>query len=509
MHEIADNESLMSDLVLGTYKKILESELPARPKVPGMILHAQHKGAGDSAFWVEKKGTSYTVAISMFDPIPYLGTSAELDNHVLRQGLSRSRGVEYLYPYKLIIGCLGLVPHEARLGITITLQVDRDGQMKPKGLFPSAVRVNDELTYAEADNIIEDTHHPLSLQLRHTLELTRLLERERRTGGALSIFNLRHGIATHDGGELYYLDPQKTYQTTQIKREMRYLAGVICAELLTRKNIPAVYIGSHLELNTVDWIRLRSEIEAKLGEAESVDIFETNMFIRRAVSPLTISSHPVKAEVLGLPAFTPVTGALERMSDWMNILAVDFLVQGEVRPYPVDLETVIQSLKREYHTPKERMMDTLHVNSTARADADDLRLPVFRGDHPLQLSNQEIQALYEKIDHEKITTLELYALLFTVSPPGLRPSTLTWVFSWLYKHPKDAVGIISLARLHRHWPFIRYETLETTLNSKPVYRVRANIKIRRIHYISDWVEARTKKAGRELACVGLLEKYFT
>ena len=231
-----------------------------------------------------------------------------------------------MLPMMLSEDVCSLKKGEERLALSLLVRLDTEGQLQDYRFAPSRIRVQRQLTYSEANEMMA-----VDEDLSSLYRLCTRLRRRRIKQGALLIPlpELRVWVNSNNEIKVGKLDRETPAQL--VVSELMILANGLAAEALAANKVPAIY-------------RSQGKPQENLV-GEGTDDLYLNYVQRRYLSRAQLGVTPKPHSGLGLTAYTNWTSPIRRYMDLVIQRQLKSMVQNKLPVYtPDDLEPIIARL---------------------------------------------------------------------------------------------------------------------------------------------------------------------
>ncbi len=323
--------SFLPDLGNPEFSVVREEERPVRYCV-------------DHAFSIEMTDSDqWQLGIHLADAAHYILPDTDLDREARKRGTAIFLADKYIpiYPPVLSGDRLALLPDHDRLAISIMITLDAAGRVLEYQIQPSVVRVNHQLTFEQAQAILDGEPSPLANPLDNLLELSRAIRQIRLERGSFELNLPDTHCHFDDEGELGPMVLSSRLTAHAMISEVVVLANQIVASHLHTLGVPAIYriqpppestdvselakLSNHLgnewyleedeEVQPSDFQEFTEELATKRSERVITYLLEETL--KPAVYSTTAKLH----FGLALPCYTHCTSPLSRYCD-LQILRV-------------------------------------------------------------------------------------------------------------------------------------------------------------------------------------------
>lgn len=265
------------------------------------------------------------VGIHIADAAAVVFPDSQLDNEALERVTSHYLPDTRIPMLPEIISedVCSLKQGEERLALSLLVRFDGEDQLQAYRFVPSRIRVQRQLTYSEANELVA-TEEDLGKLYR----LCTRLRRQRMKQGALllPLPELRIWVNSNNEIKIGRLDRETPAQV--IVSELMILANGLAAKALAANNIPAIY-------------RSQEKPQENLV-GEGTDDLYLNYLQRRYLSRAELGLKPKPHNGLGVPAYTNWTSPIRRYMDLVVLRQLKSMVQEELPVYTLEaLEPIV------------------------------------------------------------------------------------------------------------------------------------------------------------------------
>lgn len=207
----------------------------------------------ERAFTLEnvKSGNGWRIGVHITDPTEYVQTDSPLDREARKRGTAvyLDDKLGPVLPEAVANDRCSLLPEQERLAISVLLTVDESGALVEYEIHPSAISVDCQLSYEQAQSILEapdsdESAHPWAAMLYPFLEqllaASRSVKRSRMARGAFDLNLPDTNNHFDDEGELgaftSAMPPARSMVT-----ELTVLANQAVAAHFQALSVPAIY----------------------------------------------------------------------------------------------------------------------------------------------------------------------------------------------------------------------------------------------------------------------------
>jgi ribonuclease R len=191
---------------------------------------------------------NFELGVHIADVSHYVKENSALD----REAYQRATSVYFadrvipMLPPRLSNGICSLHPHEDRLTLSCTMEIDRAGKVVRFDIYPSVIRSAERLTYTEVSALLEgeavtDKLKPLAPMLRDAGELAEILRQKRLNRGALDFDLPEAKLIMGDEGVPAEIHRAERRVANRLIEEFMLAANECVAEYVARMELPFVY----------------------------------------------------------------------------------------------------------------------------------------------------------------------------------------------------------------------------------------------------------------------------
>lgn len=254
----------------------------------------------DDAISMEQDGEDILVGVHITDVTHFIDRDSELEKDI------RQRATSIYFP-DLMIPMMppvlsefsaSLTHEEKRPAVSVVARFGPDLKMRDYKILRSIVRVDQALTYEEADRLISEQGSKESKMLEVALAL-----RSQRLGAGALIFRDPE-LSVHvdtSSGEIEVSVRDREDPSQILVSELMIMANSLFAQFLKERNIPAIYRSQPPPLEHV-------ELSEKYDPVSS---YRSKKVLARGSLGLTPEAH----SSLGLPLYITATSPLRRYTD--------------------------------------------------------------------------------------------------------------------------------------------------------------------------------------------------
>jgi exoribonuclease-2 len=267
-----------------------------------ITIDNSHAGDFDDAISLEETDNGFVLGVHIADVSGLITAGSPLDVWAGNQGTSIYMPDQRIpmLPEVLSEEGLSLRKNEVRPAFSLRVQIKEDGEIGKFEFFPSMIKVKRQLSYQEADGLIDSD--PL---LKKLFFLSRTLQNRRQANGALimplpslNVYITAEGMV--EVGLISWDQPARSTIT-----ELMVLANHLAARFLKESGAPGIY-------------RFQEEPSKRLieSDAKTIDLYKA-LKQRRYLNRVGWSLEPKPHNGMGLEVYTNLTSPLRRYIDLM------------------------------------------------------------------------------------------------------------------------------------------------------------------------------------------------
>ncbi len=273
----------------------------------------------DDAFSLLIDEMGFSLYVHIADASFFVKPDTELDNRASNLGMSvyLPSGKISMFPPILSEGKMSLIQDEIRPALTFFTRFDNEFNIKEKKILTSHIKVDENISYTEADRRIEEGKDQ---NLSTLVDTVKKLREKRLSKGALEFLNPDYKV-TVDNEQVKIKKQEANSPSVMLVKELMVLTGYQAASYCLVNNIPCVYISQDEPLEEIS---LESRVIPDI-----VEIFE----IIRKLNKASLMTAPFRHYALGLDCYTQCTSPIRRYHDLIIQRQIKAHISGEPIPY--------------------------------------------------------------------------------------------------------------------------------------------------------------------------------
>ena len=267
-HDDPKEDILMEAFINGIDDKFSDKSLEQVERIPDKVLPTDLIGRQDlrntETFTIDGKDTNdiddavsckmldngnFELTVSIADVSHYVPLNSPLDLDAKRKGTSNylAGTVIPMLHRKLSNGICSLNPNVDRCAMSVRMEIDKDGNVVRKDIFPSVINSNIKMNYETVNNILYNKYndmdfpsdykdHEDTLKLMYKLSL--ILRQKRIKNGAIEFNRPELKIILDDNGKPIKIDKRVQDIAENLIEELMIVTNVSVAKLLDSLDIP-------------------------------------------------------------------------------------------------------------------------------------------------------------------------------------------------------------------------------------------------------------------------------
>ncbi|MBT8342516.1 MAG: RNB domain-containing ribonuclease, partial [Desulfatitalea sp.] len=232
-----------------------------------------------------------------------------------------------MLPSCLSLDLCSLKAREDRAAISTLVTLSELGRIKAFEVVASLIRVDRQLTYQDADEMVEGDE-----MIRHLHLLAEAYHNRRLDNGALSIDLPEINIWLNAEGEPEMSRGDRQSPSHLIVSELMILTNELAARMLSERHLPAIF-------------RSQAEPRERLFDRDQGTLFQ-NWMQRRFLNRFVLGTMPEPHAGLGVPAYVTSTSPIRKYSDLVVQRQVRAALGLETAYSDSDLKRILAELEQ-------------------------------------------------------------------------------------------------------------------------------------------------------------------
>ncbi len=296
--------------------------------LPMMTIDGPATQDFDDALSITKEGDNHIVGIHIADVGHYITRNDPIDQDAFARGSSiytPDQKISML-PSQLALGICSLKAGEDRPAISTMVTLSPRGKILKYDIFPSVIRVDQQLTYQDVDQMTGEDG-----ALKQLLDVATRYHSDRLDRGAVIIDLPEINIWLDADGAPCFSRVDRESPAHIVVSELMILANDLAAGFLSERNLPAIF-------------RSQAEPRERLFERDNGSLFQ-NWMQRKLISRFSLGSAPAPHSGLGLPAYVTCTSPIRKYSDLVTQRQVRAALGLEAAYTPEEMNFIIGALQ--------------------------------------------------------------------------------------------------------------------------------------------------------------------
>jgi len=292
-----------------------------------MTIDGQSTLDFDDALSIESCGSYFQLGVHISDVGHFIKRGSAIDQAGVDRGSSIYTPDQRIpmLPSSLAEGLCSLKAGEPRPAISLMIKIDTRAEVVDWEIFPSLIRVQDQLSYYDV-NLMADDNQDIGI----LCNIAENFRRKRLSSGAVQINLPDIHIWLGNDGEITVNRVNRESPGRRLVAEIMIMANWLMAKFLAEKKMPAVY-------------RSQPDPRARLYSGEEGTLFQ-NYMQRRMLNRFRLSTKPESHSGLGLDAYVTATSPIRKYFDLVTQRQIR-AVFGLEKAYSADeVNRIIQTL---------------------------------------------------------------------------------------------------------------------------------------------------------------------
>jgi len=267
-------------------------------ELPLMTIDGSQTLDYDDALSIEKDGDNYRIGVHIIDVGSFIPKGSALDQEALNRASSIYMPDQRIpmLPNCLAEDLCSLKVNEVRPAITIFAKVNAFAELIDYEVITSVIKVERQLTYFDANMMIE-----ADKELKALYQMARLFRQKRLNSGAIQINIPEVNIWFTEENEIAISKTERESPGRILVSEMMIMANWLMAMFLSKREMPAIF-------------RSQSDPKSRLKMDEEGTLFQ-NWMQRKLLSRAVIGTKAEFHSGLGLNAYLTATSPIRKYFD--------------------------------------------------------------------------------------------------------------------------------------------------------------------------------------------------
>lgn len=252
----------------------------------------------DDALSIEDTGDVYKVGVHISDVAHYVRPDDPVDHEASNRASSIYMPDQKIpmLPQTLAEGMCSLRAEELRPAITTMVTLSKTFEIIDTEVFPSLIRVTDQLSYYEVNMMIEEDKDLIILH-----EIARKFREKRLNNRAVHISLPEVSIWLNENNEIVVNKTNRESPGRLLVSELMIMANWLMGRFLADNGLPAIF-------------RSQPDPKERLYEKDKGTLFQ-NWMQRRFLSRFSLGVKPEQHSGLGLDSYITATSPIRKYSD--------------------------------------------------------------------------------------------------------------------------------------------------------------------------------------------------
>ncbi len=252
----------------------------------------------DDALSIQEKEDHYLLGVHIADVGQFIEKDSALDREAIHRGSSIYMPDQKIpmLPPSLAEGRCSLRAGELRPAISTLIKLNLAGDIVGYDVFPSTIRVTDQLTYYDVNMVADESREIFILH-----QIAQRFRQKRLAGGAVQITLPEINIWIDEKGDLQITKTNRESPGRLLVSEIMIMANWLMAKFLQSNNLPAIF-------------RSQPSPRERLYKENGGTLFQ-NWMQRKFLSRFALSPEPEPHSGLGLDAYLTATSPIRKYFD--------------------------------------------------------------------------------------------------------------------------------------------------------------------------------------------------
>ena len=296
--------------------------------LPIMTIDGQGTLDFDDSISIEDRGDCYRLGIHIIDVGHFVKKGDIIDQEALMRGSSiyMPDSKISMLPPQLAEEFCSLKAGEIRPAISIMTNLSRSAEIIDYEIFPSLVKVKEQLTYHDVNMMAEENK-----DIRILGEIAETFRRNRLARGAVQISLPDINIQLRENGEITVNKINRESPSRILVEELMILANWLMARFLKAQDMPAIF-------------RSQPDPKARLYKGTNGTLYQ-NYMQRRHLSRFILDYKPEHHSGLGLNAYVTATSPIRKYFDLITQRQIRAVFDLEVPYTEKEMDSLIHMLE--------------------------------------------------------------------------------------------------------------------------------------------------------------------
>ena len=284
----------------------------------------------DDAISIEPAGDFHIVGVHIIDVAHFVTPESPLDLCALDRGSSiyLPDARFSMLPPAMSEDLCSLRGGELRPAISVLMRVADYARVLDYEITPSIIRVAEQLTYSDANRMLEE-----DTDLANLDRIARNFRSQRLMAGAVQIslpeVNIR---VDEDSGEILISKIDRESSSRMLVAEMMIMANAMMADFLKKNQMPAVF-------------RSQAEPKNRLYKGDEGSLFQ-NLMQRRHLNRVVLTPQPEPHSGIGFPCYVTATSPIRKYWDLATQRQIRAILGMETPASREDIQALFARLEQ-------------------------------------------------------------------------------------------------------------------------------------------------------------------
>ncbi len=345
---------------------------------------------------------NYLLKVCIADVTNYVKWGSSTFNDAYNKGNSTYMAdrVEPMLPVELSNGICSLNPNVLRLAVTTEIEIDKEGNVVNKRMYPSIIKSRKKMNYDEVQKVLEgkasEEYKPYEKTLLEMNKLARLLKKKMKERGEIEFASSEIKLIVDENGKLLDIKKHEQRDAESLIEQFMIASNEASIELLTEVTDYAIYrvhatpspkkIEEFVKLMSVLGYQLRGKfdysdmsnkhIQAILDSIKGVKDEEVlNTKLLRSMQKAIYSSSNIGHYGLGSKKYTHETSPIRRFSD----LLLHYLIKTAL--FNMDMKVSLGEIGRCLPEACEHISMTERRSDECEYEVNDMKIAEYMEKH--------------------------------------------------------------------------------------------------------------------------------
>jgi exoribonuclease II len=329
--EVGFPEIIMGNLGNFEKERITPDRQRDYTKLPIFTIDGDQTKDFDDALHLEKKNDHFLVGVHISDIANLVHPTTSL----FKEALNRITSIYFpdsnlpMLPPEISENSCSLLLNEQRAAMSFMISLNGNGEILDYDIFPSKVKVKKQLTYTEAEEMIDTDP-----TLKDLFFLSKKLQEQRVSTGAMLLQTPELHFSFSSSNEVDIEVSEVDSRSRMLIAEFMILANTLAAQYLSENEIPGLF-------------RSQAPAKQRLFHGCNPELY-LRYRQRRHLSPGVLSSRVKAHSGVGVQNYTTVTSPIRRF--------LDLLMQYQIFQHQSDRNKIIS--KKELNNYSARISST-------------------------------------------------------------------------------------------------------------------------------------------------------